>query len=402
MKRLFSMDGYYLILFLFLLWAGALTACAIHYRFSIKAFLKKYGAGLVVSLLLSVIVFVSVRPYFRVLSDETNLLAVSKSMEYEKRTDNVTMGMWYYDNFYPLFRETPKRPLLFPFFVYILHTIFGYRPENIFAANFIILFLFLFLIYVMAKNKFNGLWALAAVFLVVAQPVVSQTATSGAFDFLAALFILISFICLKWFLEGPSGLKFQLLWASLLMSANVRHEGIIFFVIVMGALAVLRYIKLNFFKAGAGITYLGTPLILLLTVWQRLLIKDPFEVAGPAFTLSNFTRNNLIAFKTLFDYNFKLPYATVINFAGFLALIYFLYLFLSSGRRLERQKRHLILISSACLLALWAVYISYHNGEMDHPSNSRYFVIFCAVFSMLALEAAARIRPLKEKGVYVL
>lgn len=402
MEALFSRGGYYLILFLFLLWIISIFACIFYYRFNPRSFVKRYGLGLMISLLLSVIVFVSVKPYFRVLSDETNLLADSKSMVYEKRIDNVTMGMWYYDNFYPLHRETPKRPLLFPFFIYILHTILGYRPENAFNVNFLVLFSLLSLIYIMVKNRLNDLWAISALVLVVAQPVVSQTATSGCFDFLSALFMVVCFMCLRWFLEEPSAIRFQLLWVSLLMSANIRHEGIVFFIITLGALALFKYIKIGFFKTNLSFVYFGTPLILLLTFWQRLLVKDPFEVRGAAFTIKNFIGNNVIAFKTLFDYNFLLPYATIINFIGFLSLIYFVYLFFSSRLYRERRQRHLALISCACLSALWVVYLFYHNGEMNHPSNSRYFVIFCVLLSLLALTAASRFRFFRDNTVYFL
>ena len=106
---------FYCMLALFACWAAAL-ARRLPPGFDGRAFLKEYGAGLLFSLALTVFIFLSVKPQFRVLSDETNLLAVSKSMLFERRADNVTMGKWYYFNFQPLLRETEKRPYMFPFF----------------------------------------------------------------------------------------------------------------------------------------------------------------------------------------------------------------------------------------------------------------------------------------------
>ena len=93
MEICFLRGGYYLMALLVLLWA--LTLLRSKCISSAKLFIKSYRSGLILSLVLASVVFISVRPRFRVLSDETNLLSISQSMTYEKGIENVTMGAWY-------------------------------------------------------------------------------------------------------------------------------------------------------------------------------------------------------------------------------------------------------------------------------------------------------------------
>jgi len=402
-KVYFSRGGYYLILALVLCWVIAILQCFCYYKPNVKSFIKKYALGLALSLIISIIVFISVEPMFRVLSDETNLLAVSKSMVYEKRTDNVTMGMRYYDNFYPINREAPKRPLLFPFFTNIMHTLVGYRAENAFVVNFLALWALLFLIYAQFKRYLGDTrWASAAVFLVASQPLVIQTATSAGFDLLSVLFLVISFVCLKMFLDKQDAASFQLMWVNLLMLANVRYEGVMFLAIIILLLACFRYIRYRYFTTGTNFVYFFTPLVLVLGYWQKFLIANQFETKDAAFALKYLVKNSAVFLKNIFNFGFYLPYAAIINIIGLAALIYLGYLFIAGRLVKENKNKHFIIISAVCLFANWVLFASFYMGRPDHPSESRLFTIFCVLLSVLAAVLLNNIKSLKERAVPVL
>ncbi len=398
-RTLFSHAAYYLVFLLVLLWLFLLLVCLRQYKPDIKSFMKSYSIGLIICLVLTSIVFISVRPLFRVLSDETNLLAISKSMTYERRIDNVTMGKWYYDNFYPVGRQIPKRPLLFPFLAHMLHTLLGYRAENVFILNFIVLVSLLFLVFTLVKKHLGDICAFSSILLIASQPIVSQAATSGGFDLLFVLFLVISFASLQWFLKDPSPIRFQLLWMNLLMLVNIRYEGILTFAVVLFFLIFLKYVKMDFFKKGLSIIYLFTPLLLLSTFWQRLLTKNPFETEGIAFSAGYFVKHNIAFLKTFLHYDFFLPYATIVNLAGFLSLFFFGYLFLSGRLFKEKYQRHLILISAASLFANWLLYTAYHDGNITHPSTSRYYIAFFVLLSVILAMSLHRLRLFKTKPV---
>jgi hypothetical protein len=124
MNFCFSHFSYYLMLALFVWWLVASFLYAKESGAAAGAFWRAYGWGILLSFALAGVVFVSVRSDFRILADETNLLAISKSILYEKQVHNVTEGSFYYLNFNPIASEQiPKRPFLFPFLTSILHTL---------------------------------------------------------------------------------------------------------------------------------------------------------------------------------------------------------------------------------------------------------------------------------------
>lgn len=391
MRVLFSHVSYYLIFFLFVLWIIALIQ-----RIGTATLRSKVAVpGIIFCLLLSGAVFVSVKPAFRVLSDETNLLAISKSMTYERRTDNVTMGNYYFDNFYPIRREMPKRPLVFPFLTHIAHAFLGYRPANVFIVNFLALFALLFLIFTLVRERLGNIWAASSALLVASQPVVAECAASGGFDLTAALFMVISFACLGSFLKAPGAVRFRLLWLSLLMLGNVRYENIMCFPIVLAFLFAFKYVKTAYFKGRMSFVYFLTPILLLPVFWQRMLIKNSYDTGDAPFAFSYFVQNHITFIKSLFDFRFFLPYATIVNLIGAAGLVYFLI-------KAKKQFSHLWFISGACLAGHWLVYTSYHLGRVDHPSSARLFVLFYILLSVSALFFLSASKVLRKKPVYVI
>jgi len=326
-------------------------------------------------------------------------------MAYEKRTDNITMGRWYYDNFYPLSRGADKRPLLFPFLVSLIHTFFGYRAENAFILNFLVLFSLLLLIYIAMKNVFGEIWGIASIIFVVSQPIIVQCATSGGFELLSTLFLVVCFCCLKGFLEKPdSSLRFQLLWASLLMLASIRYEGIISFFLVIIILTVLKYVKVSFFKEDINLIYFFTPLVLLSNYLAGILIQNPYEVTAgqPAFSVKYLIKNSIDIYKSLIDFRFYIPYATVINLIGAIALLYFINKFLEGAFLEKRNRNHLIAISAVCILVNFFSHLFYHQGWISHPSDTRFFIAYAMTLSILALIFMYSIDFFKKRPVYIL
>lgn len=397
MKKCFSYVGYYLILTVVILWLVTVLQNMYRNKIPVRQLIKSHTAGLLLSILLTTVIFISSKPHFRVLSDEANLLAIAKSMFYEKQIDNSTAGKWYFDMYWPIYKDTPKHPLLFPFATYLMHTLFGYRAENVFIVNYLALFAFFLLIYNLVRGHLGQVWAAPAVILVASQPILTQTATSGHFDLFACLFMVICFACLEKFLKESSAFNFQLLWVNLLMLANIRHEGVMSFVITLGCLLALRYIKSDFFKTNANTIYFITPLLLVLNLWQRQLVSDPFEAGKKAaFSADYFIKNNITFFKELFDYKFLIPFATLIDFIGVLSALYFVYLIFKGRAMREGYKRHLLVISTLCLLVNWALFTSFHNGVIDHPSISRYYIIYFSLLSLSVVAAAARFKLLEK------
>ncbi|MCD6226598.1 MAG: hypothetical protein J7J93_02290 [Candidatus Aenigmarchaeota archaeon] len=319
-------------------------------------------------------------------------------MAFEKRTDNVTMGKWYYDNFWPINREAPIRPLLFPFLLSILHSFLGYRVENVFILNFIALFCLLSLVYIYIKKNRGNLWGFSAIMFIVSQPLVTITATSGGFDLFNTLFFIICIICLWHFLKNPSPIQFQLLWVNLLMYANIRYESIFLFLITLIYLFSFRYIKKEFFKGNRYIYFL-TPLIFLLGFWQFCLHRDIFKHVE--YSPHYFIENNKTFFLSFLRWNFFYPFVTIINFIGVLFLFYYLFCFLKKKLCKTKVQKHLILIVGTFLIFKWIIFTSYYEGMPELPTSTRYYLDYMILFSFLSLELFTCFKIFKQKPIYI-
>lgn len=390
LDRLFPRVPFYCMLALFLGWGAALAAFAYGNRQWMKDLLKRNRGVFLFSLGMTVLIFLSVKPEFRVLSDETNLLAVSKSMLYEKRVDNVTMGKWYYSNFQQITREQEKRPYAFPFSVYLAHTLTGYRVSNPFAVN----FLLTCLLFCAAGAFFNGLYgpfaALVAILLAAAQPLLTLTATSAGMDLMSLAFIFFSFLTLREYIRREDSASFTLLWATMLVMANARYENPLFMAAVAACLLISGKLKPAVFSSWQ---FAFTPFIMLPVFWQRFCRGTNFEnpAGSAAFSAANFANNSLLFFRTNADTGFFYPYAALVNAVGLAVLAYLLYRLVTKRWPASPGDRPLAW-TSLCVMALyWAVICSFnHAGSASHPANARYFLPAVFALSLLAASLAGR------------
>lgn len=373
---------------------------------ALRAALRTRAAGILAAGALCGAVFLSVPPRLRVLPDETVLMAVSRSMTFDKTVEVVTDAQRYFETLYPesIVFELQPRPHLFPYLLSILHTAIGYRVANAFVLNFLVLWGLLALVYVWTKEAledagnaeaFTEAGALSAMLLVVSQPVLTLSASSGGFDLLAAFCVLLSFRFLRAFLKAPSAARFEALWIALLAVSCVRYEGAVYLAVALAGLLAFRCVRAEHF-AGSPVFAL-TPVFFLPFLWQRLLVADEFhKAAGRTVCSPSILLANTAAFlRTGLRFDFQLPYASIVNLLGFAAGLYFLATEAGAWRRPREDDggapaRRFALIAAASLLAHWTVLASFYFSLPDSPSASRYFVVFAIVLSWLTLLFAAR------------
>jgi len=413
MHNAFTNLSYYIILGLTATWAASLINLYRYKQSNAFAFIRRHWKGILASFLLTTVVFVSVPKYFRVLSDETNLLSVAKSMTYDKHVDNITEGRWYYEMFWP----TPttgleKRPFLFPFFTSLVHTLLGYHVENVFILNYFALWAMLFLLYMVVQTSLGDLWALSGIILVMAQPFISLSATSGSYEIFNFLFIMASFLALRCFLKDTSHKTFIPLVLTLIMLANVRYESIIFLVVTISIISIAGYVKPKFFLQ--SFSYGLASLFLLPWIWQRILLAseaDPNLVKGSwiySFGLGNVQHNITPFFKYILQTSGQLGYAGVVNIVGILAIVGLVVLVSlrasASVRKEDRAKRSnlfknelvLLICSATSLVLLFVIVISYHYD--DHPLNGRFYIPVLIPISIAPVYFFAQVLKDKQKA----
>lgn len=381
MFGLFSSVSYYLIFLILVVWVIQTVLLIKSLNISIKALLQKYWPGILVALIMTSLVFASVRVGFKTLSDETNLLSVSASMLNDKTVLNTTMAKNYYGNLNPINSEIEKRPLMFPFMVHLLHSLAGFRYQNAFVFNFITLFLLLTGVYIIVRQFSDAPSSIAAMFLILSYPVVTIYGTSGGFDLLSSAFFVLLMAAAGYFIQNPSSVAFSFIFASLLVFTNIRYESIIFLAVL--PLLLFRRIKWQYFRDYSYLFFI-TPLVSLPYLWQRLLkpgaYQNPEDI--PILSVASFLKNTTIFFINLIDFKYFLPYAGFVSIAGIIIFIYLIIDILRKKIHLTDCQYYFLFVLAVSVLLSTGIYFSHFFGDCTHPSSARFFITLSIVLAL--------------------
>lgn len=381
MTNLFTYSSYYLILSIVLLWSVQTVLFLKALNFSLKGMVRKYWMGISIAFVLTSLVFASVRVQFKTLSDETNLLSISNSMLNNKTCVNSTMGKYYYGNLNIINNEIPKRPLVYPFLVHILHTLTGFRYQNAFVMNFIIMFLFLSGVYITSSKFLDAQSAVAAIFFILSYPVFTIFGTSGGFDLLSSVFFMMIIAITYHFIKRPSSVTFAFLFASLLVFSQTRYESMLFLFII--PLLLCKKIKWDYLKSCSYLFFI-TPLVSLPYIWQRILRHEAYQNPDgtPVFSISSLTDNLSVFFKNLVDLKYFLPYAGFLSIIGILIFIYLVLRFLINRKGLESYQRHFLIVLFVSVLLSTVIYFAHFFGVYTHPSSARLFITLSIILAL--------------------
>jgi len=402
MRFCFHRVSYYIVALLFITWIFVIVQYAKFYPPNLKLFLRDNGWGILFCILLTAAIFVSVGPRFRILSDETNLLSISKTMLFDQDIRNVNLGKWYNFNYQYIELVDPKRPFLFPFLTHLLHLAVGYRDYHPFVVNFLALATIFSLVFMMLRRHLGSMVAYAGIFLIAAQPVVTQTATSGGIDLIMTAFLILCFFVLKTFLRKPNSQTFLLLWVHLLMLSHTRYEAPLYGIVILTLLIWFGNIKLDYFRS--SLVYALTPILLLPILWQRFFMTFAWQAPPgvPAFSLNHFLRHNLDFARTLVDFDFFLPYATAINIVAVLSLIFFSTLFILKKWPERQQDKQFVMTTAVVCVVYWVVICAYYHDSVYTPDGVRLFNLAAIVFSILVVMFLVRLPVLAGKPIYLL
>lgn len=381
LRTIFEVISYPILALLFLSWLFSLFA--LYKATDFRGWFAKHRTGLVLSILLAAFVVNSIEPEFRTLSDEPNLVSVSQSFFQTKFPRLITSGKHYFENFNTLVYQMPNRPLVFPFILSLVHSLFGFDYTNVFWLNGFVFFLLLFLGYYIGAQFFSITVALSIPFAIAAQPIISISAASGGFDLFSALAILYSLFATKIYLHRKDKESLYHLALTLLLMAQIRYENILYVIIIGAFLVAIR--EINIHKARElGVRAFALPLLILPSILQRLLVEARAYQVPKGDSIFSFghlltNTNNLAA--SFFDFRFYYPYATYLNIAALLLGIIAIVLCRHKVNELLQDKKvfHLTSISLALYML---VILAYFFGNPAHPSSARYFILLFACISI--------------------
>lgn len=276
---------------------------------------------------------------FKVVMDEVNLLGTSMYLHLDNKAMSILRGYELNGSFLPLGGFVDKRPLFFPFLVSILHDATGYRPENAFYLNLVLIPLTLTASYVLGiflcKVRQGGLLAML---LVACFPMFNQVSHGGGFETLNYFVIVIVAICGCLYLRSSSQTSLSLLCLTVVILANVRYESVLF-VFPVALLIVLGWCRKRKVIFSRGL-FLAPILLMPVPMLQRVFEMDPKhswqlsskEGAVEPFGLEYFARNLDQAITFFFDYTHSLPNSIFLSLFGVVGTALFILMLYRSVR----------------------------------------------------------------------
>jgi hypothetical protein len=182
------------------------------------------------------------------------------------------------------------------------------------------------------------------------------------------------------------------MWLTMIVWANIRYENVIFLFLFPLGLFVLRRLPVSVLLD--NIHYLSLSVLLMIpTYWQRFLSQGKYENKGmPLFSVDHFKLHLTELVKALFNFDFFLPYATLLVLFSIPAGLITFFAICKRWRQGVVKLRILpfsILVIGAAM-SLLVIYLSHFNGGVANPAQARFFIILC-LLSALA--------PVALKGV---
>ncbi len=392
--------SYYILLIILCLWSVS-TAFLLSKAKPI-ILLKQNWIGILTAITLTGICFFFIDSWFRLLSDETNILSVAQSMAHQKKVFLTEEGRVINGGLYPIIINIPKRPLLFSFILSLIHNVSGYSFENAFFMNLACLFMLLCLVFFAIKPLTGTAVAISVQVLLVSQPAIPIYATSAGFDLFAALFFCLSLFSAYIFMRRKDVKSFSFLWCTLLMFSNIRYESFLFMGLIIFFLFFKKYITReillkNSFLIGIS-PLLFIPRILQPLIRARGVFENPDGVAP--FSVQHLLSYTLILIKSQFDFSRMLPYATILNLISFLLFLMIILLTLKKFNSYKDWQKHFILLALVCVCFVFLIYLSYYMGSYAHPATVRFFLV-PVILSSLIPAFYFSFRPKKSNCVII-
>ena len=380
--------------------------------------------SLALALSLSSIVLSSQDIFFKTLSDETNMLSVSRSLLTQKKAYNVTEGVYYYQNFNLTAKTLPKRPLLFPYLTHLFHVLAGYDWQHPFRLNQLALFGLLWATVLTSGLQGQLGLGTGAALIMISSPLLNIHAASAGFDFFSLSWFWVTTLVIVLGM-GKVGSKQNfsqsILWLGCWLAigfVQIRYENAY---LALGALIFYLILKRPNFSSlfhfrsipdclRKAATLIVGSWLLALSQWQVFLNSDKYverpeqTLLSPAHLKSNL-HELLNAILDLTNWGDQIipPYRPLLWLVLLAGLCWGILILPSRGAarwptiykqgyQIFRSWREGGLTTTAAawgtLLAFFfaqqSIYLMHFFGRANHPSAARFFLPL-TLFGSLAL-----------------
>lgn len=383
-------SGFYFMLGSLLLWVVYWLPKRWNWK-RFKGFLFRHRIGVFLAVLLTTGIVTSTPPKFRILADETNLLGVASAMYDSRSFHNPTQRRSFYNSYQDVHVEWGKRPILYPTFVYLSHTVLGYDGYNGFIVNNIACFFVLFLFYFLIRFWMTPWLGWVGMSILAAYPLYILGVRSSGFEILNLALILLAFIQLGQFLKAPSGYRAELLTLTLILLAQVRYESILFTIIFLPIM--LWHMRKRQFQQ-LSIYSVITPFLFLPIIWQRILNwghSFQMENDQPAFSLRWVDDNMIHAWDFFSGSISKFGNIPLVFFVGMLGGIAGLVILIKNRAHVERSRQWIVIAMVLSVIAQLTLLWIYYWGNLTLQYAMRLGIVYLPVLILGTLFVIAKL-----------
>jgi hypothetical protein len=338
---------------------------------------------------------------FKVLADETNFIALGRSLASDWRFDLPDATRWAPADPQAYSWIFDKRPPLFPFAIGLVDIVAGYRVANAWLLNGLVLGATALLAAVVLRRRVGRPWNLLAVLWALANPVVFFTARGATAEPLLGLLWAIAAVALVDVLEEPTEEGVGLLLATATLLGLCRLEagplaGLMLVAVLVASSERRRFLRL----VASDPAIFCLPALALPVVLQRLRLGSYFEgLEDKPFALSYLASNAKNWLAILADGGRKFPFSTPVLVIEALAVIVLLVRTLSGEGTRSRAERATVLIVTAGASAVFLLYSVYFWGQPTVPVCMRFYAMPLFLAGLTVPTLFVTIPALRERPV---
>lgn len=337
---------------------------------------------------------------FRILADELILLGVSQNLHYERLFAVPARAYELQGSFVMLESYLDKRPGTFAFLLSLVHDLTGYRPANVFWLNAGLTYVFLGLLYVVARRIAGVGGGIVAVLLMTGLPLLAYNASGGGFEILNLIMILAVMLAGFHYVERPDATRAVLLVYLTILLAQTRYESGLYCIAAILLLAWGWWRVKQFILPWPLII---APLLLISFPLQHRAVRDsqfmwqlPEELSSP-FSFGFMPDNLGHALNFLFDIHGDQPGFMVLSVLGLVALVFFVALLVRRPRYcwVDPQGRPAGVLAcvGVVLLANFVLLMCYHWGQLDKFEVGRLGLPFLLLLTLAVVAVVQYFKP---------
>ncbi|MCA9395929.1 MAG: hypothetical protein KC649_02060, partial [Candidatus Omnitrophica bacterium] len=342
------------------------------------------------SLLLSAGIFRISPQKLRIFDDAPDRISTSIAFSKFHRCERLHAGFWQPDG--SLTDTASSRTARSPFFAYlvsVIHSFTGYRIENIFLANWIVLNAILIIASLSMLFFFGKTAAICTQLLILSQPLVLYVTESACYEGVGAVALMV-LLCASYRIisQGPGQHSASFLMLAAAAGIHCRPEMIALIALVFLITAVFS--KSWLFTRASAISGITLFLSVMPYIWHRISFKWTYPtmnikgsgglgVAAPTVSkytdgfIQSFIKSFSLSAESFFKISDVSAFNGLLNYIFLIAVLFCMLILFTGRMKIPRQTLMAVFSPAACIIS-YVLLISIIGWSADHPNTARYFI----------------------------